>query len=820
MQVKDVLERLSHLPSLADASGKEDLAALRRLADQAKRLASASPDDGARSRLLRAGYALVRRLVIWDQVQQIAVRGQAAPAPIIDLPAWQAALREIDELFTATGAAANWRKYLLIDRACHEFDQPGRSPAEQRELARDILHRLHSTQLSHAQEQFLKTPAFEIFDKQLRSRANEAPDLAKLLDAIEQYEQAGSEAHGRVLAAEYDRIRWSCDAAAKALAESVNSYYRNANVRVALSSELVNRLLPAQPAQVEAVDDNILGAWVSGQSQTNARLRVALLPDDCRWNIGLEAAGQVASNTASSKGPATFFQSGWSLFRARKRLTVDRRGIRLFSAEAEANANSDLEDYETSFDGIPLLGAIVRAVARNQYESSQPAAKVEVEGKIVVRATSQLDQQVAQKLEQGKRDLQVKILKPLQDLNLEPTAVDLHTTVDRLIGRYRLAGRDEVSAFSPRPQAPGDSMLSVQIHETAFNNVLDKLHLAGRRFELAQLYREMAARFTTRKIEVPEDLPENVFVTFADEEPVRLDCQDGHVRLTIRLRELVQEGTKNRWVNFTVRAYYAPAANQLDANLYRDGIIELIGEGRPLPIGQRVLLSGIFNRVLSRNRQIHVVNKQIAESPQLQDQQVTQFVIHDGWIGVALGPKVPGREAAMHPRGGNPAGLSSAGQLAGFNQISERLTAGGLVGLGLLQTLAKILLGGGLVFLDLVVVGLRQVLADCLAVLVLHLLAFAGVADVALGFLEDGVRLARIVLRHPFLVERRQGRSRGQRQDAQTSDEQQADTNLLHSRFLQNRGLVDGILHGAKCRPHACYHSRQERREVEVGKIE
>ena len=43
-------------------------------------------------------------------------------------------------------------------------------------------------------------------------------------------------------------------------------------------------------------------------------------------------------------------------------------------------------------------------------------------------------------------------------------------------------------------------------------------------------------------------------------------------------------------------------------------------------------------------------NKQIAESPQLRDQQVTQFVIHDGWIGVALGPKAPGRQAAMHPR--------------------------------------------------------------------------------------------------------------------------------------------------------------------------
>jgi hypothetical protein len=141
-----------------------------------------------------------------------------------------------------------------------------------------------------------------------------------------------------------------------------------------------------------------------------------------------------------------------------------------------------------------------------------------------------------------------------------------------------------------------------------------------------------------------------VFVTFADEEPVRLDCQDGHVRLTIRLRELVQEGTRNRWANFTVRAYYEPSADQLKANLKREGIIELIGDERPLPIGQRLTLNGIFAKVLSRNRELHVINKQIAESPQLRDQQVTQFVIHDGWIGVALGPQAPGREAAMYPR--------------------------------------------------------------------------------------------------------------------------------------------------------------------------
>jgi len=254
-------------------------------------------------------------------------------------------------------------------------------------------------------------------------------------------------------------------------------------------------------------------------------------------------------------------------------------------------------------------------------------------------------------MEKARQDFQVKMLKPLRDLNLEPAAVDMQTTRERLIARYRVAARDQVSAQTPRPQAPSDSMLSVQIHESAMNNVLEELNLQGRRIELSELYTEMASRFgATRKIEVPEDLPENVFVTFAEEDPVRVDCQEGRVRLTIRLKELMQTGTKNRWTNFTVHGYYVPSADQLDANLHREGIIELIGDNRPLPIGQRVALNAIFTKVLSKSRKLQVINKQIADSPQLRDQQVTQFVINDGWIGVALGPKAPGRQAAMQPR--------------------------------------------------------------------------------------------------------------------------------------------------------------------------
>jgi hypothetical protein len=640
------LEQFVEAESLADRSADEPLANLNRLADEARAIALTQPEETeARSKLLRAGYAIVRRLEVWEAVHAIAIQGEVQTAEI-DRDEWSQALTEIDTQLNSTGAAANWRAYLRIDRARQDFDSSACSPADQRQLARDILHRLHSTQLSHAQEQFLKGKSFVAFERQLRARADESPDLIGLLAAIEHHEHEDTSARAGTLAAEYDALRWSPDPGVAELADTLNTYYRNANVRVALSVELINRLIPQQQAMLEPVRDNILGADVEGQSHTRTRLRMVLLPDRGRWQIGLEAEGQVASDTASSKGPATFYQQGNAFFRARKRVTVDRRGIRLFNAEANADSTTDLNYYETDFDGIPLLSNLARVVAKSQYDSSQYDAKMEVDGRIVGRATSQLDRQVAQRLEKAKGDVQVKVVAPLQSLDLEPSPVDLETTADRLIARYRVAGRDQISAHTPRPQAPGDSLLSVQIHESMLNNALQKLELSGRRVELRALFKEITDRFNREPVAVPEDLPEEVYVTFADEDPVRLDCQDGRVRLTIRLKELASG--KSKWHNFAVRGYYAPHPDQRDANLMREGVIELIGER--LRFGDQVALRGIFSRVLSRNRKLNLVNKQIAQAKELTDQQVTQFVIHDGWIGIAIGPQTPGRRVAMYPR--------------------------------------------------------------------------------------------------------------------------------------------------------------------------
>jgi hypothetical protein len=161
------------------------------------------------------------------------------------------------------------------------------------------------------------------------------------------------------------------------------------------------------------------------------------------------------------------------------------------------------------------------------------------------------------------------------------------------------------------------------------------------------LYREVADQFERTDLEVPQDIPHDVTIQFAQRDPVRLRFEDGRVMLTVRIAEL--RDRRNQWQDFAVRAYYAPDPSQLQANLVRDGVIELAG--RRLRLADQIALRGIFSKVFSRNHSVNIINRRLARDPRLNDLQVTQFVVSDGWIGVALGPQRAGevRHLATEP---------------------------------------------------------------------------------------------------------------------------------------------------------------------------
>lgn len=607
-------------------------------------------DPVLRADLLRARYAVVRRLAIWKHVaEQIGVNDGLVNVADADLQAANrvsTCLAQLELLTASVNAGDAWREYLLVDRLRSVNPADDQSAAERRELAMQVLNRLSTQRLSIRQRQFATTPAIASLLKELKSWAAEPVELPRLLAHLERYEQSQLASDARLLAADCRSLRWGGNEFAQQLGEEVDVYYRNANLRIALSPVFVNRFVPQPSATVAPVYDTIQGVPVRGRSTTFTSVSVRAIPDPRRIRLGLEANGIVASNTSSDAGPATFYNKAESSFLVRKLLLVGPQGMRAWQAVADADSYySDLTDVETSFDVVPLVGPLVRNYARSQHEEVQGEARREVESKVAVRARRQFDEEVQPRIDQLTTRVDREVLEPLRRLGLDPTALDMQTADDRLTVRMRLAGEEQLAAHTPRPRAPSDSLVSVQVHQSALNNLLESLDLAGREFTVPELYRWLGAKLN-REIKAPEDVPDDVVVRFADQDPVRVRCVDGRLELAVAFTRLSHG--KKRWRNFAMKTAYEPDPSSLEGRLVRTGGIFL--EGETLQGRAEFVLRSILSKAFSVERPWRLMPAKYAADPRIADLEITQFVVEDGWIGVAYAPKRVSSEMARRPR--------------------------------------------------------------------------------------------------------------------------------------------------------------------------
>ncbi|MFV1965587.1 MAG: hypothetical protein ACC628_09215 [Pirellulaceae bacterium] len=638
-QVRRGFEQVHRCSVFCSPDVRDQLIALGELSRGAGTLAAAAESDQLRAKILRASYAVQRRVETWLQIHGIVSNGRDLHAvAMVSTGTLVSHLDGVDQRLDRSVHGDAWRRYLKLD----ELRIASRSgDAEQRrQIARCVLNSLEASHLNRQQLAILQEPPFDGLSMTLRRWASDSIDYRRLLGDLELYEQTRSTIMARQLATEIQAVRWSIFSEVVQLADTLDSHYRNANLRVTLSEALMNRLLPEEYAFEEEVSDYLFGARVYGESRAVARLRVDLVPDRRKWCLRLLVAGAVESDTATTKGPATFYNTGLSRYLACKSLLVDQQGVRTESTETESNSQIELHRYETDFDFVPVFGWIARSIALQQHNDKYEQARQETDTKLEALASERMDREVQRQVDDVRKTFQQKWLFPLRRLHLEPFALDMETTEQNLIVRYRLAGTSQLAAYTPRPRAPKGSLLSAQIHESALNNTLEQLNLNGRREGLRALYRELAEIFQRPELEVPEDLPDNVTIQFADRDAVRLRCDQGRVTVTLRIAELKRKRRKP-WRHFAVRAYYIPDSTQLDANLVREGYIELAG--LRLNTFDQIALRGIFSKVLSDDRPFNIINKRLSQNPVLADLHVTQFVVNDGWIGVALGPQRGGR---------------------------------------------------------------------------------------------------------------------------------------------------------------------------------
>ena len=200
--------------------------------------------------------------------------------------------------------------------------------------------------------------------------------------------------------------------------------------------------------------------------------------------------------------------------------------------------------------------------------------------------------------------------------------------------RLRLAADDELAAFTPRPRAPADSLASMQLHESAINNVLEKLELNGRTATLPELSHYVAGRLNRPQPWKIDSAQDDVTISFAAKNAVAVRFQNGQAILNLAIARF-SKGSRG-WRDFQVRVCYRPQVEGRSAELIRDGTIQLAGP-RLSGTGQ-IALRGVFSKVFPKNSAWQLTPQRFLNDANMADVAHHQFVIEDGWIGVALGP--------------------------------------------------------------------------------------------------------------------------------------------------------------------------------------
>jgi hypothetical protein len=474
----------------------------------------------------------------------------------------------------------------------------------------------------------------------LAGQGTELADLHSLSDDLEAYERTRAPRLARAIVERQRLLAQSHDARQRELADQIEQNYRNSNVRLALSAEMLERFVPQQQEELGLVRDRIVGTPVRGQSVTTAENRVKLEPDDACWNMGLESDGTVDSQTVADGGQVLISSCGTTEFSAQKSIVVDPSGVRLGSSRAEAHNFSQLMGIRSSFDWIPVVSDMVRTRAIDEYRRKQPLAQAEVECKVAHRVERQLDDRTDSAVETLERQFREQVSAPLESGGVELTPVQLSTTTQRVIARLRVAGSDQLAGHTPRPRAPADSLASLQVHESALTNAALSVGLDGKRLtaqELQALVREKFARSSEPAVPVTD---EKTVFAFTDRDAVRFRVADERLELILSMREVIQEGESVR--NFRVHAFFVPVIEGLEAEFVRDGALGI--EGR-IGTGDRARMHGVFNKVFTEERRLPIVRLADANDARLAGLMITQLVLEDGWIGVAIGPAYAERTA-------------------------------------------------------------------------------------------------------------------------------------------------------------------------------
>jgi hypothetical protein len=578
--------------------------------------------DPLTSQLSRLRYDLAKRTVIWRTIQKLPAAGSQPNVTRL----------ASSEKLSLDYLSRDWQDYLRVAQLQDEFASLNPDAAARKKVARFTLARMASPSLSDAQRRYVNEMIPAAVVTTLKQSAAGEVNQYKLLKAIEWNEQNPSGVATNYINDQFQNLMWSPDADRQAAAMQLQAHYRNANLRLAVSQDMLNRLIPDSPAVNEPVREQVLGADVSGYSQIRNRLSVKLVDDPSRIALKLQTLGEVDSDTIAKRSGFEVRNEGMAKFQAFKKLTLDRMGR--FSSDkpvASAQARQRLIGMRSKLDPFPVVNWIARRVAEKKLAQQTPEATELLEQKIRQSASHQLQQGVEQQVAQMQAYLKANLLDPLISMDLNPEALQLATNRQRVVMRYRLAGIDQMASDSPRPVDSNYDYLSLQLHQSLLNNAIERIEIESETFTPESLLEHLSEVIGFNPKNTNGQTKHEAQFVFANYDAIRVDFVEGKVRIELNLKSL-RVGKGKTWRNITISSTYAAKVIGSQIQLIQEGMIGV--KGKKFRIGDQIAVRAIFNVVLPDSYQFETIPRQLASRMNGYALVIADLDLADGWVGV------------------------------------------------------------------------------------------------------------------------------------------------------------------------------------------
>jgi hypothetical protein len=165
------------------------------------------------------------------------------------------------------------------------------------------------------------------------------------------------------------------------------------------------------------------------------------------------------------------------------------------------------------------------------------------------------------------------------------------------------------------------------------------LGMDGQRLTAEQLVDKLRHEFPKMEIKDVEEGRRDTVFHFAPKDSVQFHIEGGHLEMTLVFDSVELDGEAME--NVAIHANYTPVVERLNADLQRDGSLGVEGD---LTASERARLHNVFKTMLPPEQRLQFARLG-ADDPRLEGLMITQLVLEDGWVGIAIGPETSNRVA-------------------------------------------------------------------------------------------------------------------------------------------------------------------------------